>query len=98
MEGANKLSKEARELQISVFKQMLTLATSAFGVVAALAWNSFIQEFVTMYIKKYFPEGGGIWSLLIYAVIVTAIAVFVTLNLSRITSQLEEKHEKENKK
>ena len=32
---------------------MLTLATSAFGLVAALAWNSLIQEFVNSYVKKF---------------------------------------------
>jgi ABC-type uncharacterized transport system fused permease/ATPase subunit len=97
-DAKRKLSKEARDLQISILKQMLTLATSAFGVVAALAWNSFIQEVVNMYVKKYLPEGSGTWSLLIYAVIVTILAVFVTLNLSRLTSRLEEKNEEANKK
>lgn len=69
---------------------MLILATSGFGLVAALAWNTAIQELVTTYIKPYFPNGGLI-SLLIYAVIVTVIAVLVTVNLSRLIEQLEKK-------
>lgn len=63
---------------------MLTLATSGFGLVAALAWNSVIQEFVNTYVKKALPNGSGIWSLLIYAVIVTILAVLITYNLSKI--------------
>jgi hypothetical protein len=69
-------------------KQVLVLATSGFGLVAALAWNNAIQELVTTYIKPYFPQGGLI-SLLAYALIVTVIAVVVTVNLSRIIERLE---------
>lgn len=70
---------------------MLTLATSGFGLVAALAWNSVIQEFVNGYIKKWLPTGSGIISLLIYAVAVTALAVFITLQLSQFKDRLENK-------
>ncbi len=76
--------KEDKKLHIEVVRQMLALATSGFGLVAALAWNSVIQEFVNTYLKKILPAGSGIWSLLIYAVIVTILAVAVTLQLSKI--------------
>jgi len=82
---------EKKKLQVEIVKQMLTLSTSAFGLVAALAWNSLIQEFVNSYVKKWLPSGSGIISLLIYAVIVTLLAVFVTLQLSRISEKLQEK-------
>lgn len=65
-------------------KQMLALATSAFGLVAALAWNSFIQEVVNQYIKPLIGGASGLVSLLIYAVVVTLLAVIVTYNLSRL--------------
>lgn len=77
------------KLTIAVLKQMLTLATSGFGLVAALAWNSTIQELVTTYIKPYLPGNSGIISLLIYAILVTIIAVVVTINLSKIIERLE---------
>jgi hypothetical protein len=77
------------KLTIAVLKQMLTLATSGFGLVAALAWNTAIQELVTTYIKPYLSQGSGFVSLVIYAVIVTIIAVMVTINLSRIIQKLE---------
>lgn len=72
-----------------VLKQITTLATSAFGLVAALAWNSVIQELVTTYIKPYIGAGSGIISLLIYAVIVTILAVLVTLQLSKLQEKLK---------
>lgn len=72
-----------------VLKQITTLATSAFGLVAALAWNSVIQELVVTYIKPYIGAGSGIISLLIYAVIVTVLAVLVTLQLSKLQEKLK---------
>lgn len=77
-------NKENRKLHTEVVKQILTLATSGFGLVAALAWNNVIQEFVNNYVKKLLPAGSTIWSLLIYAVVVTFLAVFITYNLSKI--------------
>jgi hypothetical protein len=87
MAKKTKTEKE-RKLYIEVIRQMLTLATSGFGLVAALAWNGFIQELVKNYITKWLPQS-GIISLLIYAVVVTALAVFVTLQLSRILHRIE---------
>lgn len=87
-------SKEQTKLTIEIVRQILTLATAGFGLVAALAWNSLIQEFVDTYIKAWLPGGGKITSLLIYAVIVTALAVFVTYQLSKVLRRLEAKDEK----
>lgn len=79
-----------KRLTLEVITQMLTLATSGFGLVAALAWNSLIQELVNSYIKKWLPGGGsGILSLLIYAIIVTTLAVTVTMNLAKVKERLE---------
>lgn len=80
--------EESKKLHVEVVKQMLTLATSGFGLVAALAWNGVIQELVNNYIKEWLP-GSGFLSLLIYAVVVTALAVFITLQLSRLLKSLE---------
>lgn len=82
----DKKQKE-KQLHIEVVRQMLTLATSGFGLVAALAWNSLIQEFVGNYIKKFLP-GSGIWSLLIYALVITFLAVFITYQLSKILNRI----------
>lgn len=89
--SASKAAKRRKSLPIEVVSQMLTLATSGFGLVSALAWNSVIQEFINNYIKKWLPSGSGMISLLIYAVAVTGLAVFVTLQLSSLKERLENK-------
>lgn len=79
---------------IEIFRQMLTLATAGFGLVAALAWNSLIQTFVEEYVKVWLPAGGQITTQLLYAVIVTLLAVTVTYQLSKVINKLEAKEEK----
>ncbi len=86
---AKKQTKEQKKLYAEVVKQMVTLSTSAFGLVAALAWNGVIQEFVNVYVKKWLPNNSGIISLLIYAVIVTLLAVLVTYQLSKLSERLQ---------
>jgi hypothetical protein len=81
--------KEDQKLHVEVVKQMVTLSTSAFGLVAALAWNSVIQEFVNTYVKKWLPAGSGIISLLIYALIITVLAVLITIQLSKLSKKLQ---------
>jgi hypothetical protein len=77
-----------KRLYIEIVKQMITLATSGFGVVAALAWNNVIQEVVNTYIKPYLTKGSGLISLLIYAVGITVLAVTITYQLSKIVTRL----------
>jgi len=79
-----KLSKTKKPIHKEIVEQMLSLATSGFGLVAALAWNELIKEIVGQYIKPYVGGNSGIISLGIYAVIVTALAVIVTYNLSKL--------------
>lgn len=81
--------QEDKKLHQELVKQMLTLSTSGFGLVAALAWNSLIQEFVNSYVKKLLPNQSGIISLLIYALVVTVLAVFVTYQLSKLSGKFE---------
>jgi TRAP-type C4-dicarboxylate transport system permease small subunit len=87
---AKKKTEKEAQLHIEIIKQMITLATSGFGLVAALAWNNVIQEFVKVYVSRWLPQGGGLASLLLYAVIITILAVFVTYQLSKLLKlQLE---------
>lgn len=85
--SAHKLKTRVSEVKKETLKQMLSLSTSAFGLVAALAWNELIKEFVSDYIKPFIGGSSGIFSLLIYAVVVTILAVVVTYNLSRIVKK-----------
>lgn len=77
-----------KELPKAVIKQMTALATSGFGLIAALAWNNVIKETVDMYIKPLIGKSSGLVSLIIYAVIVTVLAVLVTLQLSKLEQKL----------
>lgn len=80
-----------KKLHVEAVKQMVALSTSGFGLVAALAWNGVIQEFVNNYIKKWLPNGSGLASLFIYAVVVTVLAVTITLQLTRLSEKLQKK-------
>jgi hypothetical protein len=62
---------------------MIALASAAFGVVAALAWNSAI----TALVKQVFGSGGQIVSLFIYAILVTVLAVIVMVNLGKLAER-----------
>lgn len=84
-----KEEKKNTSLHVAVITQMLSLATSGFGLVAALAWNNVIQELVNNYVKKFFPNNSGLVSLMLYAIVVTILAVFITYQLSQIKNKLE---------
>lgn len=86
-EETQKNTPAQKRLHTEILKQMLTLATSGFGLVAALAWNSVIQELVNNYIKKWFPQSSLI-SLLLYAILITILAVFITYQLSKLISKV----------
>jgi hypothetical protein len=76
------------DLPLAIVKNMITLATSGFGVVVALAWNEAIKGAVHEFIDPYLGKGGGIISLLIYALIMTILAVLVTMQLSGLEKKL----------
>jgi uncharacterized membrane protein YjjP (DUF1212 family) len=64
---------------------MISLAAAAFGVVAALAWNSAI----TALFNQVFPnEEGRITALFVYAVVVTLIGVLVIVLLGRLATRI----------
>ncbi len=91
MSKVKKPTEEIKKYQLAIIKQMLSLATSGFGLVAALAWNELIKTFINDYIKARLSFGSGIISLIIYAVVVTVLAVTVTIQLSKIVERLEKK-------
>jgi hypothetical protein len=89
MEHLKKAPSGLKKYQLSVIKQMLKLATTGFGLVAALAWNELIKTFINDYIKTKISVGSGIISLLIYAVIITALAVTITLQLNKLAEKVK---------
>jgi hypothetical protein len=65
-------------------KQTQTLVTTAFGLIAALAWNTAI----TTLVHTYLPTGSGLAMLFLYALVVTALAVFVGMTLARAAAKV----------
>lgn len=73
-----------------VIKAVAALITAAFGLVAALAWNTAIQEIF----RLAFGDQSGVWAMISYAVIVTIIAVFVTIWIGKVAAKSGVKDEK----
>jgi hypothetical protein len=80
--------EEQKAFHQELISQMLTLATTGFGLVAALAWNDLIQQFVKEFIEPRIP-GSGLTSRIIYVFLVTTLAVLITYQLSRLSSKLQ---------
>jgi ABC-type multidrug transport system fused ATPase/permease subunit len=70
-------------MQKEVIEKIAALITAAFGLIAALAWNEAIQEIF----RLVFGEQSGIWAMLFYAVVVTVIAVVVTIWIGRVAEK-----------
>jgi uncharacterized membrane protein YidH (DUF202 family) len=76
-----------------VIQQVAALITAAFGLVAALAWNSAIQEIF----RLAFGDQSGVWAMISYAVIVTIIAVFATIWIAKVSEKSAGKKDDEAK-
>jgi uncharacterized membrane protein len=62
---------------------MIALASAAFGVIAALAWNSAISDLI----KQLLPAGKGIVPEFIYAIIITIVAIVVLSMLGKLAER-----------
>jgi len=69
------VKEQTSEVGGQVKQTIATLMTTAFGLIAALAWNEAIKAIIT----EFFGKGGGITGLIVYAVLITIIAVVATL-------------------
>jgi len=67
-----------------VIDKLTILVTSAFGLVAALAWNEAIKDFLkTFGFEEYGP--------IVYALIVTVLAVLITVLLGWLSGKARKK-------
>lgn len=82
------------DMPLSIIKNMVTLATSGFGVVVGLAWNEAISSTVRTYIDPILGKNSGVISLFIYALVMTLLAVLVTMQLAQVQKTLENINEK----
>lgn len=66
-----------------VLEKLAALLTAAFGLIAALAWNGAIQAIF----KEIFGTADTIIAMFIYAIIVTIIAVWATIQIGKIAEK-----------
>jgi len=73
------------ELRKQIRERIGALLTAAFGLVAALAWNGAIRAIFA----QIFGTPDSVLAMLLYAVIVTIIAVVVTIVIARSMAKQE---------
>jgi hypothetical protein len=66
-------------MKAEMMDKLAALITAAFGLVAALAWNGAIRAIF----EAIFGTADNITAMLIYAVVVTIIAVLATIWIAR---------------
>lgn len=71
------------EIKPTYLGTMIGLATVAFGLIAAGAWNKFITDLIALFLKP----GNGVLAELLYAVIVTIIAIVVVQSLAKLAQK-----------
>jgi len=71
--------KKGSELAKQVREKIAALITAAFGLIAALAWNGAIRAIFA----KVFGDPDTLLAMLIYAVVVTIIAVIAAIIIAR---------------
>jgi hypothetical protein len=76
------------EVKPSYLGTMISLATVAFGLIAAGAWNKFISDLIALFLKP----GSGVWAELIYAVLITLLAIFVVNSLGKLADRGQPPH------
>lgn len=86
---AKRAPQSMKEFPLAFVQETITLATSGFGLVVALAWNEFVKDLINLYIQPFFGDSSGLISKFIYAIIMTVLAILVTMQLVRVEQTLE---------
>lgn len=71
-------------------EKIIQFMTAAFGLAAGLAWNEAIQALIERFVG---PTSDGLGGKLLYAVILTFIAVTVTIAVSKTYERIAKKEE-----
>jgi Na+(H+)/acetate symporter ActP len=69
--------------KIDMMEKIAALVSAAFGLVAALAWNDLIKTIFA----ETFGTTAAIGAMVIYAIIVTIIAVILTVTIANAVSK-----------
>ncbi len=79
--------QEQFSLRLTVLEQVQSLVTAGLGLVAALAWNTAIQDLF----KILFPDQSSLVAKFLYAAFVTILVVVVTHRIGKAISTLKQK-------
>ncbi len=74
-------------MRLIVLERTTELLTAALSLVAALAWNDAIQSLF----KQIFGEAGSLYAKFGYAVFITALIVFISMRVTRLTQAIRNK-------
>jgi hypothetical protein len=69
----------SNEFKIQLLETTAALITAAFGLVAALAWNEAIKALIA----EIFPSGNNLVGYVVYAIVVTIVAVIFIMLIAR---------------
>lgn len=70
-------------MKSEIIEKLAALVAAAFGLVAALAWNTAIQQIF----KNIFGEQSSTAAMVTYAVVVTIVAVLATIWIGRVSGK-----------
>lgn len=78
-------------LKLEILEKISTLVSAGLGLVAALAWNSAIQNLF----ETLFGKQSSLLAMFAYAIFITCIVVWITIKLGRLTNNLKERLKKD---
>ena len=71
---------------MKIVSESVNMMATAFGLVAALAWNEAIKGLI----NEFVPQGQGVLSLFVYAILVTVVVVIVVQRLNKIEERFRD--------
>jgi len=80
------IKRSAKKLQLEVLEKLSGLITAGLGLVAALAWNNFIQNLFQRIFGTHsdlVAQGG-------YAVLITVIVVVLTIQIGKVINKVKD--------
>lgn len=85
---------ELRHFHTDIWERIITLVIAAMGLIAALAWDKTLHRIF----EELFGHAGSVWEELAYAIVVTALAAFISLKLGKLASSRRKEYQSEEKK
>jgi hypothetical protein len=84
---------QAQAATTVVLGTVVTLVTSAFGFIAALAWNDAITALINKYLQPFFVSSGlgDTGKVVVKAIVLTILAVIVVIATQRVAGRYAKK-------